>query len=267
MSFSLLRILKSSNYILKIPQIIGSIKNWPTFILNWTGIVNTSSDYYFRNGIIIKTGEGIDTCTINTSFISQVYDEFNIINQVIDKNSVTIIDIGGNIGVFSIYVKRKFPQAKIYAYEPVPANFHFLINNIKINKFEKDILAFQLGVCGKNGKRKLYLKDSPTHSIFSDKKGSNDYIKIDCITLQNIFEQNNLEKCDVLKIDCEGTEYEILYNTPLFIFNKIKNIIIECHSYSSKKDYNQNSLKNFLTKMNFEINEKDNILFAKKINL
>ena len=44
-----------------------------------------------------------------------------------------------------------------------------------------------------------------------------------------IFDNNNITNCDFLKLDCEGSEYEIIKNLPTEYFKKIKKMIIEYH--------------------------------------
>ena len=47
--------------------------------------------------------------------------------------------------------------------------------------------------------------------------------------LKQIFDDNNIECCDFLKLDCEGAEYEIIKNLPSEYFRKIKKMVIEYH--------------------------------------
>ena len=71
-----------------------------------------------------------------------------------------------------------------------------------------------------------------------------------------------------MKIDCEGAEYEILYNTPNEIFKKIGKIALEWDNLDDKK-MNVAYLRNFLEKRGFNVrvkgeDEKAGILYAKK---
>jgi FkbM family methyltransferase len=237
---------KTISHLRYIPIILLNIKNWPFFILNYTGIQDQEGIYFFRNGIKIKTQAGIDSVTIMSVFFKKVYGDVN-------PNSV-VIDIGANIGVYSIFAALK--NAIVYAYEPEPTNFNFLLENIKLNNFEKNIFPFRKGVSGKEEKRDLYLEISPFHSLYlknSSNKIKINKIQIDCIPLEKIFDENKIKFCDILKLDCEGAEFEILYNTPDECFKKIREIRMEYHHQTADKNYNITDLISFLGKRGFKV--------------
>lgn len=242
--------LEAMKHLLYIPSIIFKIENWYSFLLNYVGFKNEANTYNFRNGIKIKTNEGIDAATIALIFIKKDYGKI--------KNNSTIIDIGVNIGVFSVYATTLSKNTKVYAYEPMPKNFNLLLDNIQINKVENAIIPFKLGISSHKETRRLFLASgSPFHSIYSDKNEK--YIEIDCIALKDVFDENKIKYCDVLKIDCEGAEFEILYNTPEEYFLKIKEIRLEYHN-QKKENYNIKSLIKFLENNGFKVSlfRKDN---------
>ena len=57
-----------------------------------------------------------------------------------------ILDIGANIGLFSIVACNLFPQARIFAFEPHPANYRLLVNNLVAAGCEKHVTAYHAGV-------------------------------------------------------------------------------------------------------------------------
>ena len=82
------------------------------------------------------------------------------------------------------------------------------------------------------------------------------------ITPLDIFDENGLERCNLLKIDCEGAEYDIFYNTPAEYFDRIDRIRMEYHNRTIP-EYNIKDLTRFLKKMRFEMVHKDrNALIA-----
>ena len=241
-------------HLLYIPKIIARIKNWVPFLLNYIGLKNQPQTYYLRNGIKLKTNEGVDSETISVIFIKTDYGKI--------KDNSQIIDIGANIGVFSIYAVSTSKYTTVYAYEPMPKCFQLLLENIKINKYEKKIIPFELGVTLKKEKRKLFLVGgSPFNTIYTDKQ--NNFIEINCIGLKDIFDTNKINRCDLLKIDCEGAEFEILYNTPIEYFSKIQEIRLEYHNQKQAR-YTINSLIKFLERNHFKLiyYRKDGINFG-----
>mgnify|MGYP000962171402 CR=1 FL=1 len=235
--------LKASRHLFYIPIIIFKINNWYSFLLNYIGLRNEPNEYKFRSGIRIKTNEGVDAATIAVIFIKKDYGKIN--------DNYIVIDIGANIGVFSVYAVAVSKDTKVYAYEPYAKSYELLLENIKINKFENSIVPFKLGVGAHKVKRKLFLaSSSPFHSLYSDKKEK--YIEIECITLKDIFINNKINYCNLLKMDCEGSEFEILYNTPKEYLSKIKEIRLEYHNQEKDK-YNIKDLTKFLVNNGFKV--------------
>jgi FkbM family methyltransferase len=217
--------MANMNYI---PQIIFSIKNWVVFCLSYAGIVNTKNNTYFlRNGVKIETKEPVDVSTIAVVFIKKNYGR-------IPGDSV-IVDIGANIGVFAIYAASTAKNSTIYAYEPEKSNYELLRRNIKANNLEETIRPYNLGVSAEKEKRKLFLNDSLSHSICSQ-KNETPWVEIDCVPLEYVFESNSLDHIDLLKIDCEGAEFEILYSNSSEYLNRIREIRMEYHNRDSKND-------------------------------
>lgn len=97
------------------------------------------------------------------------------------------------------------------------------MNNIK------NAMISNFGIVGKRGKRKFFLsEDKACHTLYSNNK--NKYIEIQGISLKDVFDLNKINRCNFLKIDVEGGEYEILFNTPKEYFQRIEKISLEPHN-------------------------------------
>jgi FkbM family methyltransferase len=123
----------------------------------------------------------------------------------------------------------------VYAFEPVGENFKRLEFHKKINKLHNIILENK-AVSDRSKYAKIYLieKNSGGHSLNKNKfKLLNEKIRgteiVECITLREVFKKNNIKKCDFLKIDCEGEEFNILSKVPDSLFAKIDKISLEFH--------------------------------------
>lgn len=250
-------------------DIIKNTKNWPSIILNYFGLIN-SRDVVFKfkkePRIIIEKGYGkYETTGLASIWEIIIRKNYTPKGFEINKGD-NIIDIGANIGIFSIWAGKKAKYGKVYSYEPFKPHYNRFCKNIKLNALE-NISAFNYAVCKKNGKRNLFIdKDSSgMHSLIFNNSNKEERI-VECITLKDIFIKNKIKQCDFLKIDCEGAEYEILYNTPKEILKKIMKISLEFDNLDDKKN-NCKYLKIFLEKNNFIVkiigeNQKQGILYA-----
>lgn len=120
-----------------------------------------------------------------------------------------IIDAGANIGSVSKDLNYWFPEADIFAFEPVKNTFNLLVNNT--NKIRK-IHPKQLALGAKDEKMELLLNSENTINSLK----INDLIshvgteEIQIIRLDDFIKQTGLGTVDVLKIDVEGFEFEVL---------------------------------------------------------
>ena len=76
----------------------------------------------------------------------------NFVKKKLNKNSNTI-DIGANLGYFSILFSSIIKQGKVYSFEPEKKNFKKLLDNIKLNNF-KNILPYNIGLSNSKSQKK-----------------------------------------------------------------------------------------------------------------
>lgn len=164
------------------------------------------------------------------------------------KEGDTVIDIGGNVGMISIYFAKKFPFLKIYAYEPVKKNYENFLTNIKLNNIPDGIIHLENKAVTKDGRNVNIVTDSTNTggSALTEleiHKFEVDFVTEDIpsTTLNDIFKDNNIQSCKLLKIDCEGSEYEILYNTNKEFLEKCDHLRGEFHNSKKLRKQNLNS--------------------------
>ena len=172
------------------------------------------------------------------------------------KEGDIVIDIGANVGMVSILLAKKFPFLKIYSFEPLKENYDNFIKNIELNNIPKEVITAENKAVTKDGR-------SITMSINSANKGGSsttDVISInsimtkensqvESITLEEIFNKYNINKLKLLKIDCEGSEYEILYNADTSLLKNIENLRGEFHENKNLTDeYDIDKLCEYVSK-------------------
>lgn len=239
------------------PQIAGGIKvvrilkNWTDYFKEFYGKFNSNDNVIFslRSGAkLIITPNSTDRKVFNEVW---VYEEYNCKEGFDIKNNDIVVDIGANIGTFSIYAANKAENVKVYSFEPVKDNYRKLIENRNMNT-SLDIIPINKAVSSKAGKRKIFLSSANCggHSLFEGWDIGKDSEIIQTTTLKNIFEDNNLTYIDFLKIDCEGGEFEILESSKE-ILKRVKKISMEVHRISNDK--NIYFLKSILEESGFDV--------------
>lgn len=176
--------------------------------------------------------------------------EYNVLDEIIKKANAPIIDIGAHIGLFSLYANILNPNVQIFAYEPEEENFKTLKEHLKLND-TKNINIKNLAVTAQEGTVMLCISpDSHNHSIIQIENGLKT-VKVPSTTLKKIVEK--VGHISLIKMDCEGAEFEILESTPNEILKEIDNIYIEYHTYS--EEMNPKRLRNALDKAGFRTSE------------
>ncbi len=123
---------------------------------------------------------------------------------------------------------------------------------------KRQMQVFAEAVTGNlNGQLELYVESSDYNSeiasVFADFDNRNTKkISVPCRTLEQVIKDAELPWIDLLKMDCEGSEYDILYNTPVSSLQKIKRIAAEVHDLDTEKR-NVKSMAAFLQKLGYTI--------------
>ncbi|MCW8956162.1 MAG: FkbM family methyltransferase [Gammaproteobacteria bacterium] len=144
----------------------------------------------------------------NGSYESDLSDFIN--NHIQFNEGDIALDIGANIGWYSLLLDKKMPEGcQIYAFEPDPLNYQLLTFNIQLNSANK-IKAIQSALSNKNEIKKLYRysnKNLGRHSLLDINKG--DFVDVEALILDDFLKSNNVDinRVKFAKIDIEGYEY------------------------------------------------------------
>jgi FkbM family methyltransferase len=181
-----------------------------------------------------------------------------------------VVDIGAHKGFFALYAAVNCsPQSKIICMEPASDNFTDLLKNIDLNGI-KNVRAVHKGLLSKDGEMTLYLYSAANNSVFREYEGIiNKEIKtsetVPAITLPQLCEQFQIEAIDFLKLDCEGSEYDILYNLDASLFEKIAVISLEFHDLN-KPEMSGHALASFLSRMGYMITKFSYLQTISRVN-
>lgn len=171
--------------------------------------------------------------------------------RFIEERPKTILDLGAHIGMTSIYLSLKYPEAKIIAVEASFENFLLLKENTSAFKNIECVhsaVYFEDGSVNFGGEKLSY-----------NQKISDTGSPIKAISINNLMEKFGLNQIDLLKIDIEGGEIDLLSKNTSWL-EKVRGIIIEIH-----RPYTSENLNKDLEPFGFEIKlHQNSVLMAKK---
>lgn len=223
----------------KLKYVMGLTKNYS----NWVDIIISRifnrpiRKVVLKNGITIVGGELSTVIDIvDEVFIRKVYTP----SYLSIKPSDTVVDIGANIGIFSLYSALQGAN-RIFSIEPLKGNLRFITNNFTSNSLTPPFLI-NVAITKDNGTSKLYLPGQDSHGMLFDYINGHKITKFQTvrgIKFGDLLKRYNLRKIDFLKIDCEGGEGFIFSNSNKNDWNGVKKISIEYHDSVSILNHNK----------------------------
>ena len=189
-------------------------------------------------------------------FLNREYDDnYN--------NPSVIIDAGANIGLFSIFMKSKYPNAKIIAIEPDVENFKILEKNLACYT---NVYLENSGLWSKDCKLVVYDKNNYGKMGLVVKE---DLINgtINGISVDSIMHKYALSRIDLFKLDIETSEKEVFTAGYEKWLIKTKLIVIELHDWlgveCSKPFFS--AINNAFTKYAYIIHGENTLIYNQSI--
>jgi natural product biosynthesis luciferase-like monooxygenase protein/FkbM family methyltransferase len=219
------------------------------------------------NGMVVAHHGSLQTSIICKEVFE---DEVYLKHGIVYEDGDVIFDVGANIGLFTLFARRKSRGAQIYSFEPLPPNFELLRTNV--TRHHANARLFNYGIsnsstianftfypeaAGLSGRTANSASDKEdTKAIVTDwihnasreneqdllpqsqlDELLNEYLRgetYDCQvkTLSDVIRELEVERIDLLKIDVEGSEFDVLSGIEDADWRRIKQIAIEVHSRS-----------------------------------
>lgn len=230
------RSLQALAHLNKLPECwrcVATTKNYLGTILRYLKLSTTYPfEIQLRSSFTIEVKSFHDLVTYWVIFCRQEYP--------IPQDAQTIIDLGGNIGVFTLWAAMNSPKASILAVEPYPETFHRLTSQIKKNNLEESVATLQVGVAGSSGYGWMdaCCEISQSIGLSQANDSTTQALQVKTLSLDELVsyacDKWSSKQIDLLKIDIEGSEHDAVHHSSIETLRKVRNLVLEYHPNHSK---------------------------------
>jgi FkbM family methyltransferase len=142
------------------------------------------------------------------------------------KPGWTIIDIGAGLGDFTILASKSCLHSTVHAYEPLADSFRLLRHNLALNS-ANNVAPYQIAVSSGREESLVARGEKTSASTrFQEGEGAD---AVAANSLTQVLDRLPEGRCDLLKIDCEGCEYDFLLSAGPETLDRIGRITMETH--------------------------------------
>jgi FkbM family methyltransferase len=167
--------------------------------------------------ILIRANEDVGKAMLANRF---ELNEIKFIASQLLPNAI-FIDIGSNIGLFSLAIAAKANTIQIHSFDPIKLNNTLLASSIEINTLN-NIVINETCVGNYDGVVEFSVASDSAYSSIRDsgRKPELKKVELPIIKLDTYFKKINLQSVDFIKIDVEGAEKLVLAGATEVFSNK-----------------------------------------------
>jgi FkbM family methyltransferase len=219
-------------------------RQWLPVTLSYLGLSTLAFPFSLemRDMSPVLLGEPYDLKTFWQVFLHRCYP--------VHSTDLNIIDAGANIGLFSLYAARQAPNAKILAIEPFPATFERLSQAVREHGLSDRVECLNCALCGSEEPRMMKPTHQPSQMQRVATGNVQDGVPVSAQTLSRIVDRAGGE-VDLLKVDIEGSEYEVLLNTTSSDLRRVRRMVLEYHG--DVEPYTRGQLFSYLASAGFDV--------------
>lgn len=234
----------------RITNRLQTYRRWLAFrsqLINWREVISEERRHHLGvtlrhvSGATIRGGTNDDTIGIYREiFVEKCYTPSWFYSP---QPAQVVLDVGANIGIFSLFLHIAAPGIRVLAFEPHPATYQRLVDNLTTNNALDSITPHQIAVSSGPGEVRFAApsSDAAGQSGHYSALESNTGFAVPCIGLSDAVTMAG-GLIDLLKVDTEGAEAEIITTAPEAIWTKIARVVVEYHDLT-KRDQVEDYLK------------------------
>jgi len=201
-----------------------------------------------RSGLRLQVNEFTDLETIWQIFLRLVYD--------VRPSDRVIVDAGANVGFFSCYASWRAPQSQVLAIEPFPSTVVRLRTQLADNHLSQRVTVLDRALTAAPSEVVMPL-DTPSSQqkpVLQKAVDSRTVVRVPSVPLAQAVAALPAQ-IDLLKMDIEGSEFEVLLHTPYETLRRFRRINVEHHESPPDSSYTKAELISHLEKAGFAVRQ------------
>jgi FkbM family methyltransferase len=241
-------------YLHSIVTLLAGVRNWDALARLLAGRPPHPASVTLRNGARFRVRSFMDLWIIKETCLDRDYErDLPPIGE-----EWTVMDIGAGLGDFSVSAARNHAHRKIAAFEPFSESVQLLRENLALNGIA-NVQVFSLAVGKITGPMQLQtatgvaVRHSTAAAVGAGASGA---LAVEGVTLDEALRMAGFDRCELLKVDCEGGEYDIFFHAGDAALKKIQRIAMEYHDGCTPASHTE--LAAFLRDRGFSVRLRTN---------
>jgi FkbM family methyltransferase len=173
----------------------------------------------------------------------------------LSNQPLQVLDIGGQVGTFACRLAQLQPRATITTYEPSPTTAGFLRGNVERNGLADRVSVVEAALAASEGTAEFDDNGagSGENSLVSSARGTVGTITVQTTTFDKAVAAAGTP-IDLVKMDCEGGEYELVYASSPASWASVQRLVIEYHPVTGQS---WNELRTWLEKVGLSVQHEE----------
>ncbi len=185
----------------------------------------------------------------------------------VKSSDKTIVDVGANIGMFTLYAARQASHSHIVAIEPFPETYDRLRLSVERNGLQGRVTVLKCALASTSGLGNMDIGRVPSQyrRLYSEATKSLNMIHRNMVqqtpngvevktgTLDQALQMAKVGDCDLMKLNVHGSEYEILMSTPASVLKRCKRIAVQYHEMPAESNLGKGPLFRHLEHLGFRL--------------
>ncbi len=207
-----------------------AFRNWPEVwgrvVLSWLGYSGGVFTVETRSGLRLQApADPLARAPLLEVLSEDVYHLGSI--DWASAGLAIVLDIGAHVGTFACALAQRAGRARFVCVEPSPVTSDWLARNLEANNLSRRVTILRAAVAGTDGEGTLWeLGDASC--VSSTIEGRGNPVPVRTVSLETLVSRAGGPP-EVVKIDCEGGEYDAILNSPDWCWKRVRYLFLEHH--------------------------------------